>query len=187
MLLGVKPGVQQQFGHPDHAIQRSAQLVAHGRDEHRLRVRCLNGLIARDSVLAGQTLDRLPALCRADVEVRERRQQQQHCGHSRDPGPETLTVCKRSVALADLDEHAPEGRGASGQSRLQFGHPEAAGGQTAFAHGCRVDVRHERLDGRELRTGGRQQAGWRPDLRAGSQAARQRRLIAMNPGPACGR
>ena len=42
-----------RLGHPDHAVERRAQLVADGRDEHRLRVRGLDRLVARERVGLG--------------------------------------------------------------------------------------------------------------------------------------
>ena len=49
-LLRVERRVEQQPGHADHAVERRAQLVADGRDEHRLRVRGLDRLVARERV-----------------------------------------------------------------------------------------------------------------------------------------
>ena len=50
-LFFVEAGVQKQLVHADHAVHRGADLVAHVRQERRLHVRRLNGLVTRDRQL----------------------------------------------------------------------------------------------------------------------------------------
>ena len=186
VLSLVKLGVQQQLGHADYAVQRRAQLMAHRRDEHRLRVRGLNRLVTREGVLARQTLDGLPRSGRADVEVRERHKQQQHRGQRGNPRLGASTVCQRRVGLADLYQRASKGRGALDQLRPQRGNAGAASRQATLVNSCSIDIRHDRLDAGQLRACCGHQPGWHAVLGAGGQPLREHGLVSVNPRRGCG-